>query len=53
MVSFFFKSDPVKFIELVEEFGNDTKSEPALEKVYGHKLAELQAAWVKWAVRQR
>lgn len=52
MVSFFM-GDGQRFAKLTAEIRDGTQSAPALEKVYGRPVKELQTMWVNWAVQQR
>ena len=51
MVSFFMKSDPKRFLELVVKIREGMESGKALEKVYSRPVKDLQMMWAQWAMR--
>ena len=52
-VSFLIKNDPVRFDTFIQHIKAGDDSTPALEKAYGHKLAEIQSAWLQWVQLQK
>lgn len=53
MVSFLVKFDPQRFDKFILKIKEGEESGPAIEKVYGRKLKEIQTVWVQWIQTQK
>ena len=53
MVSFLIKLDPQRFDKFILKIKEGEESGPAIEKVYGRKLKDIQLVWVQWIQTQK
>jgi len=53
MVSFLVKADPKAFAKMVAMIRDGEPSITAVEKAYGRKIDDLQAAWGSWCLAQK